>query len=372
MNKAPHGVPSHLTWLQAIREPKDTQQWSLAEWERVVRLARRLRLLARLTDSLTKAGLIDFVPPQARRHLVSEERLSLWRTGALIWLLERVAGALQGVGYPLVLLKGGAYIGQDLPIAAGRLPSDVDILVPKAHIADAQSRLRDAGWMETALDEHDQRYYHEWSHEVPPMTHPLHGIELDLHHNIQPPVARMSVDADILLQRLKPSKWPAWQVLDPIDQVLHSAVHLFQDSDLRDRLRDLVDLDGLVRHFNARSPTFWVDLHARAIALGLTEPLALACHFCHAWLQTPIPDDALSAIVTDGPHSFKRFWLLPLLTQALTPTEPNDTPSNTQGFVATLLLVRHHYGRMPLSLLVPHTWHKIWTSDAQSKSATTP
>jgi len=351
--------PAHLLWLQALRTPEQTLLWTLADWERVVRLARRLRLLARLAESLAAAGMIDEVPAQPRRHLVSEQRLSHWRTTAMVWVLERVAITLAAGNYPLVLLKGSAYIGQNLPIAAGRLPSDVDLLVPKAHIAEAQSRLRAAGWLEAELDEHDQRYYHEWSHEVPPMTHPVHTMELDLHHNIQPPVARMRVDADVLLQRLAPSKWAAWQVLAPIDQVLHSAVHLFQDSELRDRLRDLVDLDGLMRHFSAHDPRFWVDLPARAAALGLSEPLALACHFCHQWLQTPVPANTLVEIEATGPGRLKRAWLLPLLAQVLTPTEPDSDPSAMQGVAAALLLARHHYGRMPLRLLIPHTWHKM-------------
>ncbi len=354
--------PVNLLWLQALREPQQTSHWSLADWERVVRLARRLRLLARLTESLARVGMLDQVPPQVQRHLISEQRLSHWRTSAMVWVLERVGTTLHDASYPLVLLKGSAYIGQDLPIAAGRLPSDVDILVPRAHIADVQARLHAAGWIEDTLDEHDQRYYHDWSHEVPPMRHPVHGVELDLHHNIQPPIARINLDADALLQRLMPSKWPSWKVLDPLDQILHSAVHLFQDSELRDRVRDLVDLDGLLRHFSDRIPTFWSDLPARAHALGLSEPLALACHFCHLWLGTPMSEDAIAAIEANGAGPLKRAWLLPLLAQVLTPAEPDDYPPAIQGAAASLLLARHHFGRMPLRLLIPHTWHKMRAS----------
>ena len=75
----------------------------------------------------------------------------------------------------------------DLPIAAGRLPSDLDILVPRAHLGEAQSRLRDIGWVEPALDEHDRRYYLQWSHELPPMQHAEYSVELDVHHHILPP-----------------------------------------------------------------------------------------------------------------------------------------------------------------------------------------
>jgi hypothetical protein len=202
-------LPYRLAWLQALRQPVLALQWPLGEWERVVRLARRLRLLARLAEAMMTTGLMDRVPPQARRHLIAEQRLSHWRTASMLWTLERVATMLGDTRYPRVLLKGAAYIGQGLPIAAGRLPSDVDILVPQADLPDAQSRLTQAGWSTMELDEHDLRYYYEWSHEVPPMTHPLLGMELDLHHNILPPVSRSRVDASELLARLQPSKWPS-------------------------------------------------------------------------------------------------------------------------------------------------------------------
>lgn len=353
-------VPEWATWLRALREPAIALQWSLADWERVVRLARRLRLLARLAEGLAAQGLLDSTPAPVQRHLLSAMRLSRWRTGAMVWALERVARPLQGMACPLVLLKGGAYIGQQLPIAPGRLPSDVDILVPRAHIEEATARLKEAGWVAADLDAHDQRYYHEWSHEVPPMNHPLHPVELDLHHNILPPVARTHVDADLLLARLQPSQWPAWQVLHPVDQVLHSAAHLFLDSELQDRLRDLVDLDALLRHFGA-DPAFWAELPARARQLGLAEPLALACHFTATWLGTPIPAAVQAEVRAQGPSPARRRWLLPLMAAVLTPTEPDARPSRRQDAAALAVLARYHRQRLPLRLLLPHLWHKMKT-----------
>jgi Uncharacterised nucleotidyltransferase len=347
-----------LSWLQALREPQLVLDWPLAEWERAVRLSRRLRLLGRLAASLERAQLLHRVPAPARRHLLAESRLSLWRTTAMLWAVERIGSALESEPFQLVLLKGAAYVGQDLPIAAGRLSSDLDIMVPPVHLLQVQARLVDAGWREAELSEHDQRYYREWSHELPPMRHPAHRIELDLHHNILPPVARSRVDAGELLARLQPSKWPAWQVLHPVDQVLHSAAHLFLDSELRDRIRDLVDLDGLMRHFGAE-PDFWQELPNRAQTLGLMEPLALACHFCVHWLGTPIPGATLDIITDQGPGPLRRAWLLPLLEAVLMPTEPDDAPPVAQNLAAMVLLARYHRQRMPVRLLVPHLWHKF-------------
>lgn len=350
--------PPGISWLQALRQPQLSVFWELAEWERVVRLSRRLRLLGRLAESVIGAGLLDGVPRHAARHLRAELRYSRWRSAALVWLLERLPAMLGDTPYPLVLLKGAAYIGQDLPIALGRLPSDADIMVPREHLADAQARLVRAGWGEQELDEHDRRYYREWSHEVPPMRHPLHAVELDLHHNILPPVAHTNVDADLLLARLQPSNWPRWQVLHPTDQVLHCAVHLFHDSEARDRLRDLVDLDGLLRSFG-QEVVFWDELIERAGQLGLREPLALACHFTGSWLQTPIPPTVAYRIQSDGPGRWHRAWVRRALTTVLTPTDPDHSPALRQGLAANVLLARYHYRRLPLRLLLPHLWHKM-------------
>ena len=347
-----------LDWLRALAQPQLALDWPLSHWEHVVRLSRRLRLLARLAESLDAAGLLDRVPAQARRHLIAEQRLSRWRTTTMVWVLERVGNSLRDAPYPLVLLKGAAYIGQNLAISAGRLPSDVDILIPRAHLDEALARLTQAGWNELALDDHDRRYYYEWSHEVPPMTHPRHGVELDLHHNILPPVASVRVDADALLKHLQPSKWPSWKVLDPVDQVLHSAAHLFLDSELRDRVRDLVDLDGLFRHFG-QTTGFWSRLPERAQMLGLSEPLALAVHYTRKWLGTPIPRQVVVRAASIGPRRLRRAWLLPLLNHVLIPSAPNARSAALQNLAATVLLMRYHWGRMPLRLLVPHLWHKL-------------
>jgi hypothetical protein len=349
-------------WLAALREPELAARWSLGEWERVIRLARRLRLLGRLAEALASAGLLDAVPEPAARHLVGERRRARFRTRGLTWAAERVATALGDAAYPRVLLKGAAYIAQELPIGRGRLPSDLDILVPRESIADAQQRLKAAGWREPMLDDHDRRYYHEWSHEVPPMRHRDHGLELDLHHNILPPVARVKVDAALLLAAAHPLRgtaWRGWHVLGPLDQVLHSATHLFHDADLTDRVRDLADLDALLRAGAAREgDAFWPALAARARETGLTAPLALTLWLLPPWFGTPIPPSAQRAAAASGPGRLSRGWLLPALRQVLTPTEPDADPAWARRPAAALLGLRYQLTRMPLTLLVPHAWHK--------------
>ncbi len=356
--------PPGLFWVAALGEPRRVLAYSLDQWQEALRIARRLRLLGRLAHAVAAAGLLSQVPAPVQAHLVAEARFSRARTRSLTWTLERVMARWQGAGFPAVLLKGAAYIAQGLDIAHGRLPSDADVLVPRASVDAAQAALAAAGWAEVELDAHDRRYYHEWSHEVPPMRHPVHPLELDLHHNILPPVARTRVDAAVLLARLQPATTPGfegWQVLHPQDQLLHSAAHLFFESEARDRLRDLVDLDGLMRHFGA-DPAFWRDLPERAAALNLQVPLAMAVHFATGWLGTPVPGDALARVQAQGPGPVQRAVLAAIFGALLRPVDPDRLPPASQALAAQALLLRYHLWRMPLRLLVPHLWHK-WRSE---------
>jgi hypothetical protein len=171
-------------------------------------------------------------------------------------------------------------------------------------------------------------------------------------------VARLRVDAQRLLQGIQPSAWPGWWVLNPLDQILHSAAHLFQDPELTDRLRDLVDLDALCRQ-QAADPGFWVALPARAHELGLGGPLWLALVFLRDWFHTPVPAAAFQALQPAAPGALQGRWLLPALAAVLSPTLPDEAPAWRARLAARAVLLRYHLTRMPLRLLLPHAWHKL-------------
>jgi hypothetical protein len=277
------------------------------------------------------------------------------------WAIERVGISLAGRGYPLVLLKGAAYLSQNLAIARGRLPSDLDILVPKSALDDAQKQLRLDGWLEMELDAHDQRYYREWSHETPPMRHPAHRMELDLHHNILPPIGKPHVDAALILGDIETSPWAGWHVLSAADQFLHAAAHLFCDSVLRDRLRDLLDLDGLAREFGP-TESFRSRVVERARVLGLRRECALACRFLAEWFGTPMGDVAQSIGRPPGARRVTERLLFALLSKALTPLPPDEEPRALDRVADIALLSRYHLNRLPIRLLIPHLAHKMMTS----------
>lgn len=363
-------APEGLGWLRALLEPRQVQRWSVPAWERVVRLARRHRLLARLAWAVHDAGLESQLPLEVSNHLAGARAVSQARTRAMTWLVERLPAMLDHPAYPLVLLKGAAYVAQGLPIAKGRLPSDLDILVPPSALEHAQFFLRAAGWQEPALDDHDRRYYFEWSHELPPLRHRAFDVELDVHHHMLAPRRGSMPDTDLLLAQSRPVGKAPWRVLSPVDQLLHCAAHLFHDSAPRDRLRDVVDLDGLFREV-ARTPSVWPQLDERAVQFDLIEPLYLATHFCRRLLDTPVDADLVERVVSRQERSASTPVVRALMQRALTPAEPGLADGPAKGIAEFVLLARYHWHRLPPRLLLRHAWHKWRRGTATASPADT-
>jgi hypothetical protein len=139
---------------------------------------------------------------------------------------------------------------------------------------------------------------------------------------------------------------------------LHSATHLFHDGELEHGLRDLVDLDSLMREFE-KNQNFWSDLTERAKELELVRPLYYALRYTARMLATPVPGEALQAANIGKPVLLVRSLMDALFSRALTPDHPS-CDSRFTGLARWLLYVRSHYLRMPLHLLIPHLIRKAF------------
>ncbi len=190
------------------------------------------------------------------------------------------------------------------------------------------------------------------------MRHRERETEVDLHHNIVPRTARLKIDPAPLLAAARPVGGSRLRVLAPHDMVLHSAVHLFHDGDMVNGLRELVDIDDLLRHFGQQAG-FWDALVPRATALGVSRPLFYGLHYCRKLLETPIPEDVMAAAASAAPQTIILAVMDRLVPAALLPQHP-DLPRRTTAFARWLLFVRSHYLRMPMRLLIPHLTRKAW------------
>lgn len=351
--------------LQALREPLAMASFDANTWDLVLRQGLSAGLLGTLGAQARRAGVYDSLPLAVRRRMTAVQTLAGQQQRAVRWELVQLTRTLADLEGPVLLLKGAAYAAADLPPAEGRLFSDIDLLVPKAQIAVAESELMLGGWHSSQRSEYDQRYYRQWMHEIPPMTHMRRQTVLDLHHNILPETARLRTHAGPIIARARPlADFPLFSVPSTVDLVLHSATHLFHEGEWGHGLRDLVDLDAMLRDFGTRAE-FWDELSATAAEMNLGRPLYYGLRYCAQLLGTPIPEEALGRCPAKPPRVMA-LTMDQLFVPALS-TAHHTCRLPGAGLASFALYVRAHWLRMPMHLLLPHLVRKWWMESIAPK-----
>jgi hypothetical protein len=344
--------------LSVLIQPGSMTDLSLVTWDILLRQARQAGLLSRLAVLAEERGLTSNLPSAVKRHFSAAITAAARQRQAVAWEARKLDQALASEGIPGILLKGAAYVMADLPPAQGRLFADIDILVPKAALARTESALMLHGWVSGHHSVYDQRYYRRWMHELPPMQHIRRKSNLDVHHNLLPETARVRTHPDRVIAASRPlTGFSSLCVPCLEDLVLHSATHLFHEGEWGHALRDLVDLDALLRH-GLRRPDWWDGLYRRGVELNLTGPLGLALRYCHRLLRTPVPEELLIA-VNRAAWPGQQALLDALFLRGFASAHPSCHLTG-KGLAKFVLYVRSHALRMPLSLLLPHLLYKAW------------
>jgi hypothetical protein len=335
----------------ALRDPAALPGLSLPQWETLIRQGRRTNLLPRMALVVDALGLLPQVPAAPRAHLEAARTLAQAQADAVRREVAYIDRALAATAVPIVLLKGAAYLIAGLAAARGRVFSDIDILVPRGALANVEATLLLHGWHTIKTTAYDQRYYRRWMHELPPLRHISRQTVLDVHHAILPITARLKPDSAKLLAASQPvAGEPRLRVLAPVDMVLHSATHLFCNEDVGNSLRDLVDLDSLLREF-ASEENFWTRLTARAGELDLTRPLYYALRYAVHILETPVPAGVLHTAESGRPPPLLLGVMDALFLRTLQPDRATD---GLAALARGSLYVRAHWLRMPPLLLACH------------------
>lgn len=346
--------------IDLMRSPADAGRLSLAEWAELLSVARAANVVGTLGERLSHADGAS-LPHQVKRHLVGMAQLSERQRESVRWEAHQLARALQHLAIPVLLLKGSAYVLGGLPVSVGRLFGDIDILVPRASLGDVEIAMMTHGWTSAKQSAYDQRYYRQWMHELPPMVNVRRGTVLDIHHTLLPLTSRYTPDPKKLIDTsceipgLGPLRIPS-----PQDLLIHSITHLFHEGELRNGMRDLFDIDGLIRHFADTVPGFWKSLANRAEDLQLARPLFLGLHFAARLLGTPVPEAMLRGSGKQGAPAPTTLRILEVLfDRGLQPIHA-DCDSTLTPIARWLLYVRAHWLRMPPHLLTMHLSRKAW------------
>ncbi len=338
--------------LQTLRESSQALAFEPEQWNQLLECARRHALLGRLSVVFKDVGLLDGLPETVCDILADARAAVQANQTAQRYEANRVLQALRGLDVPVILLKGGAYLIAGLPPSRGRVSGDLDILVPRARLPEVERAMLDHGWHSPVIDAYDQKYYREWSHQIPPLRHEERDSELDIHHTIAPPTGRPGPEVSAILRDALPVEGQARLfVLCSADMVLHSAVHLFNEQ-MGMALRDLVDLHDLIGHFG-RDLEFWPALLEHAARHGAQRPLYYCARYCRRYLGTEIPAEAARGIEAFAPNILARGLMDMLVAATLVHVAP-DRRAPGAAFARWLLFVRAHWLRMPPGMLLRH------------------
>jgi hypothetical protein len=300
--------------------------------------ARAESLLGSLAFRLENAD----VPAKVAGILEDARRDSAYARTQALWEAEMARRALGEI--PLILLKGTAYAAAGLPAAEGRSIGDLDILVPRRQLPEAEAALLAHGWEWVKEDAYDDLYYRSWMHELPPLIHRERDRMIDVHHTILPLTARPTPEARALAEDAV--ELPGGlHILCPADMIVHAAAHLFADGDLAGGLRNLWDLDRLLRHF-AADPDFWDRLASRAWRHQLLPHVTRAMRLAARLYETPV-DPAIAG----SPRAGDRLYVRRLLAR-------DGWGRETCPLTRLAFYARSHWLRMPPIMLARHLWTK--------------
>lgn len=337
--------------LSILKNPFQMTTLDAKGWNKILFEAHLLKLRGRLAYDAKQNDIWDGLPLKVCQILTNAEITAKAGQRKIMWELNRINRALFGFEDKVIVVKGGAYITQDLLCSMGRNSVDIDILVSKKNLDVVEDYLLKAGYESNILNKYDQHYYREWAHELPPLVHPIRKVEVDVHHNILQLTNKMSPHIDLMINSAVQIDGNLY-VLSQVDMLLHSIVHLFVDGTIKASLRNLLEQHDLIIEFS-KDPEFLPKLIDRAEELGFGRPLFYCLRYCQFFLQTPIPDNIIKAAEKFAPNKVILKLMDFMVLRTMQPY--GQGRSKFSDYISTNgLYMRSHLLRMPPLMLMRH------------------
>jgi hypothetical protein len=229
-----------------------------------------------ITDEMRQAFLVSCV-----RSLHMERQL------------QEIIEAFQEEGVRMLVLRGPALAFSLYPDPAMRPSGDLDLLVIPEQVVQARTILESLGYrclarrFETARDFfREECFIHQ---ENPDNKFPvdLHWVHWELH-----PFFKGSEQVDMLdlFQRAWKVETPtlAFETLQPVDYLIHSAIHLIMIHKNEMRLSWIYDTALLAQQLQV--PDDWEILQERCVAWRARLPLEHCLKMAQVWAGLELPD----------------------------------------------------------------------------------
>lgn len=312
-----------------------------------------LRIL-RQTDLVSSFGFLtkthenqEVLPVYMQSHVNASKVFSDAQTRQVFSACALIKKAADDLGIELLFLKGAAYCLRQTQNSRGRLFSDIDILVKVEDLNTLESYLNANGWKSKELNDYDDKYYREWSHELPPFTHLATGVSLDIHHTLLPKVSHYRVDIeDLWRNELKLNS--GFSVPNHAYLILHSAIHLLLNEDVEKGFRDLLDINLLIIEYMEDEDLERLKaVFCRSgfeFEFDLLIELLNKCFDCRYKLPSTSPSYMLA------------FWCNAYY-KSIFPAMP-ELQTKTYRTLRLLVYIKGHLNKMPFRLFIKHIIYK--------------
>jgi len=344
----------------AFIAPETTLVFTSKQWQQLVLILRHQQLLACYSAKFKQVGIFERLPIQTQRHFLNADVLAKNHKKQVLFEAFELKRELGDIPQYMIFLKGAGYTLSGAELGDTRIYNDIDILADKKSIDMIEKRLWLLGWLSEELTEHDEKYYRKWAHETPPLRHSKRGTIVDIHHNIVPIISGRHVDADKFASNRVTTE-DGFQILSFAAMTLHSLIHLFFNEDVKKGYRDLIDIHTLMTANNHKE--YWIPLTKLAKQTGFELELFLACRYVQKTFQTDIPDFVQDEISQFCPRNIA--FLDFIYEKALKPNHPLCRPKFFK-VAEFMILIRGHFQKMPLHILMYHLLCKAGISLIQS------
>jgi len=330
----------------------------LKQWENIIHVLREVNLLAACYFRLKKEDKLTLLPSFALKHMKSAAVYSSRQSEQVLFECKLLQKILDAENISSVFLKGASYTLRKSKNSAGRVYSDIDLLVAKNEISKAEQALAKHAWCTKKVSEYDNNYYREWSHEIPPMFNIHRGTVLDLHHNILLPISGREVNVELLTENCQVID-DKYTVLSHAATILHSIVHLIINEDVSNGYRDILDITTLIKEND--SPEFWQEITSLSSKLGFNNELYLALSLSQKYASLTIPDNVWLSFEEQKDNSKLNFLLNYVYYFALQPHSP-AIQTLRHKVAISIAYILGHLQKMPLKILIPHLLTKSFFS----------
>ncbi len=333
----------------------DLDSFSTADWDSLISIAHAEGVAPIVYWTLSKSGEFSSLPESARNSLRARYSSTWMHNQEILKELESLTRLLDQADIPVVVLKGACFALTIYPDIGLRPMGDLDLLVPKAKLAEAVQLAKTLGYEDT-FPEAAPGLRDLLSHEVCLQKTGEHSITLELHHSLVADKSFVySVPVDWfwsqteLLGGASQTRFENLQMLTPTAQVLYAASHaMLQHGGKNTPLRWFYDLDLLLRKYGENMD--WDMLLAQAKIFEWGSALDAALSQTYAYFNTPIPGDVRTSL---SQYSDRHQKLVALL---------QNKPATHLLEEQQKLLTLNWYGRfrLMLALMVPAPAYMRW------------